>query len=189
MPKAQVQVETSEQEAIDALIGAGLANVESRVVEFRSPTVTELSEVHSFEDAIRLATEVYGEIIPSFDLGDGFVGIDKEELVGVPFLVMGWGLGWSDYGVNERFSILRVVTRNNDKYRIIDGGSGIHRTMMDKFGGDPANFRALMALGGLSKGEYTPRDADGEPLKDGKGTPILKATTYRIDVETLSVKS
>lgn len=189
MPKAQPQVETST--AVDVLADAGMVDVTGhQVVEIRSASTSELAEVETFADAMRLAQNLYGDLIPSYDLGDGFVGIeDKATLIGVPFIVMGWGLGWSDFGVNERFSILRVVTQDDRKLRFSDGGSGIHRTMMERFKGNPENFQALVALGGLAKADpYTPRNQDGSPVLDGKGNPILKAVTYRFDVETLSLK-
>lgn len=158
------------------------------VIELRSATVTELAHVETFEDALRLAQSLYGDLIPSYSLGDGFVGIeDKDELLGVPFVVMGWGLGWSSFADDEQFSILRVVTQDGRKIRFSDGGSGVHRTMVERFG-TPERFVALVALGGLSKGEYTPRNADGSPVTDGKGKPVLKATTYRFDVETMNMR-
>lgn len=191
MAKAQPQVETSDQaEAVSTLVESGLVKLDGQnYVEIRSATNSELSNVQSFEDAVRLAQDLYGEIIPSYDLGDGFTGLDdKDELVGVPFIVMGWGLGWSDFGDDERFSILRVVTQDGRKLRFSDGGSGVHRTLVERFQGDPINFTALMALGGLSRGEYKPRNADGSDVLDGKGNVVNKAVTYRFDVDRLSLK-
>jgi len=102
-------------------------------------------------------------------------------------VILGWGLGWSAFSTEDQFSILRVVTADGQKYRFSDGSSGIHRTLMERFEGDPANFRAIVALGGLRKSQYTPRNKDGSPVVDGKGNAILNATTYFIDVETLTM--
>lgn len=156
----------------------------------QSASVSQLASIASFQDALRLAQDLYGELIPSYDLGDGFNKLgDKDDLVGVPFVIMGWGLGWSAFDDEGRFSIVRVVTQDGGKYRFSDGSSGIHKTLMDKFDGDPANFRALVALGGLRRSDYKPRNQDGSPVLDGKGKAIQSATTYFIDSEKLDIAS
>lgn len=183
MPKGKVEVEGSE--AVMVTEGDG-----STSLVIRSVTDAELNAVASFEDAVRLATEVYGDLVPSYELGDGFTAVDsKDDLVGVPFLIIGWGLGWSDFGVGERFSIVRVVTQDNQKLRFVDGSTGVHRQLMDSFRGSPVNFRAILAIDGLQRNEYTPRDENGDVLTDGKGNPINKAVTYRINSDKLTVAS
>lgn len=152
--------------------------------------VADFSEVQTFEDAIRLAQNLYGEIIPSYELGDGFVRLeDKDLLVGVTFAIIGWGLSWSAYGEVERYSVIRVITEDGRKFRFSDGSTGLHKQLTMRFRGDPANFAAIVALGGLRRSEYTPRAEDGGPKLDGNGRPILKAVTYYLDTETLTVAS
>jgi len=183
MAKTQPKVESSSVEIVT------VGSEELEVIG--SPGVTALARVESFADALNLARQTYGEaVITSFELGDGFVGLpdrNKDALVGVPLVILGWGLGWSAFSTEDQFSILRVVTADGHKYRFSDGSSGIHRTLMERFEGDPANFRAIVALGGLRKSQYTPRNPDGSPVVDGKGNAILNATTYFIDVETLTM--
>ncbi len=187
--KTQAPDEVWEDESVAGSVEVAQFNDGDIVVQ--SATVSQLAEIASFEDALRLAQNLYGELIPSYDLGDGFVGLpDKSVLVGTPFVVMGWGLGWSAYGDDtDRFSILRVVTQDGRKFRFSDGSSGIHKTLMEKFNGDPANFKALVALGGLTRAEYQPRKPDGSFLTDASGKIVKTATTYHFNVDKLDIAS
>lgn len=96
----------------------------------------ELMAITNFDDAVRLATEVHGQIVAADqELGDGFALLTKEQknlLCGVPLLLMEWKFRGGDFG---NFVTLRVIARNPDgsvsKYIVNDGSTGIAEQLAD----------------------------------------------------------
>lgn len=140
-------------------------------------SAAQLSEVSSFDDALRLMEETYGAgaiALASDVLGDGFALLEeKDQLIGVPCAFISWKESLGDFGP---FIAARVVTQDNRKVVIIDGGSGIYSQLSDfsqKFGRDGG----LVARKGLRRSDYEYDDVDkktGETVK-------RPATTYYID--------
>lgn len=93
-------------------------------------TDDELRRVTSFEDAFKLAQQVYGEVSDvSEELGNGFTLIsNKGKLVGVPFIVLSCGFNEGDYG---DYVTVAAVTKSGDKYIFNDGSSGVFSQMFE----------------------------------------------------------
>lgn len=97
----------------------------------------QLRDIASFEDAI-MAAETEGETIAlaSQEIGSGFVVLDdKDLLLKVPFLILEWrfnaGKYENDLGEKTDFVSMTVVTKNNDKYIVNDGSTGIARQLRE----------------------------------------------------------
>lgn len=135
----------------------------------------QLKGIQSFEDAIALAQEIYGELASSDELGNGFVMVEKETLLGVPFVVVDTSVKPSEKfkrdGQPSLWAIIRAVTKDHKKVIITDGSTGLcqqiiqWRTEKGKTGG-------FMAFHGLRKSEYEYTDEKGN---------TSPATTYYID--------
>src|SRR3954454_1722301 len=73
-----------------------------------------LRDLATFDDAIRLAQEQFGEIVSvSEEIGDGFTVLStdaKGMLVGVPCLALEWEFYPGDYG-DKGFVSIRLVAR------------------------------------------------------------------------------
>lgn len=96
----------------------------------------ELMSITNFDDAVRLATEVHGQIVAADqELGDGFALLSKEQknlLCGIPLLLLEWKFRGGDFG---KFVTLRIIARNPDgsasKYIVNDGSTGIAEQLAD----------------------------------------------------------
>lgn len=87
----------------------------------------DLLSVQSFDDAFALI-EAAGQTVTEIDkvLGTGFgVADEKTSFVGVPFIVMRCDRHESPLGEAKRFWSMHIVTRDNRKAIINDGGTGI----------------------------------------------------------------
>ncbi len=86
-------------------------------------------------------------------LGDGFTVLsDKNALVGVPFAILEMNQHESDKGNGGYFWSLHVITANDERYVINDGGAGIARqcdTIMEMGVPMPAKVK-----GGLRRSDY-----------------------------------
>ncbi len=125
----------------------------------------QFANINSFEAALALAEEVYGELIMSDTMGDGFRLLDnKMELVGKPFIILDTSLTESEKfkrnGKPGMFTTMKVVTQDDRKYVVVDGGAGIcnqiqeWRAKTNRRGG-------FFARHGLNVSEYTYTDGDG----------------------------
>lgn len=132
-----------------------------------------LSGITSFDDALKLLQETYGEesiVIASDALGDGFKMLnsdDKHKLVGEGLIFVNWDFAMGKHG---EYVYARVVTADNKKYVIIDGSHGIY-----------AQLKALSANKGVFNGLYVAnglRRSDYDKEIDGK---MSQATTYYLD--------
>lgn len=135
-----------------------------------------LAKIESFADAFQLATElaesVEQKVVFSDELGDGFIGLDrngKRKLVGKRFIMISANFG-HDEATGSDYVVCRVVTSDNEKYRFADGSTGIFdqiRAMVQLKGG----FVPIMANHGLRASDYVTQ-------VDGKS---IQATTFYID--------
>lgn len=136
---------------------------------------SELRSVDSFEAALALAAAEYGSVIEAADeIGSGFVMLDnKDRLIGERFVILHMsfpesGTFRNDLGEFVHFVAAMIVTERNDRYVLIDGGTGIYAQLDEWFvrSGRPGG----LVVNGLRKSEYD--------LPDGSG----KGTTYYLNV-------
>lgn len=97
-----------------------------------------LRGIASFDDAVKLAADVWGGITPAGEhIGNGFSVVpkdQKERLVGVSFVVLAMKFHDGDHG--EYVSML-LVTSNGDRLILNDGSTGIYyqaRTLVELTG-------------------------------------------------------
>ncbi|HVI71481.1 MAG TPA: hypothetical protein VM656_08355 [Pyrinomonadaceae bacterium] len=138
-------------------------------------TRDELMAISSFDDAVRIATEVHGSLTyADQELGDGFALLSKEQknlLCGVPLLLLEWKFRGGDFG---NFVTMRVIARNPDgnvsKYIVNDGSTGIAEQLADY-------QTATQRTGGMFVGKGF-RRSDYEVEIDGE---TRGASTYYLD--------
>ena len=125
-----------------------------------------MMEVNSFEAALAIlnAAGVVAESISDF--GAGFTVVDKARLVNVPFVILEWRFNTSEFN-DAGFVSLSVVTKNDDKWIINDGSTGILQQLIrvtrirrQRKHATPQNGLAVPA--GLSVSNYRYTDADGK---------------------------
>lgn len=139
---------------------------------------TELRGITSFEDALALVQETYGDVLDAADeIGSGFVLLkDKNKLVDVPFIILSFSFPEGDFtdenGLKSHFSVMRVVTERGDRYVVVDGSTGIY-DQLDQFYGRSGRNGGMMVKGGLRRSDYEYTDAQG------KTSP---ASTYYLNV-------
>lgn len=128
------------------------------------------------EDAFKALAELGIQVTNASDYGDGFALLDdkdKGRLVGVPFICVNARVANGSFG---DFSILHIITKNNDKIILTDGSTGIHHQVQRHGRGV---FVGLMCENGLTVSEY---DYDVIDPKTGELTGEKRpAKTYYID--------
>jgi hypothetical protein len=118
-----------------------------------------LSGISSYEDAMRL---LESEGVTTTIVGDGFYPLDKDSLVGVPFVVLG-GHSWFSKEYGTMVCALKVATqqdvRQGDgspepvrKGIIIDGGTGIYKQAENY--ARAGRLAGLVCPKGLTRSEY-----------------------------------
>jgi len=133
-----------------------------------------LQEVSSFEDAfaIMAAAGIEPHVVNQWDLIT-----DKDELLGVPFLVLDYGFHVGDYG-DEGFVSVSAITDKNRKIVFNDGSSGIRAQLREL---EAKGIRtAIICKAGLRKSEYFFNDQTGETNNTG-GKGFAPASTYYLD--------
>lgn len=139
------------------------------------PDVTDemLRGVGSVEDAIRLATELYGVAPESAadHLGNGFMMVeDKDHLLNRPMVILATKTHLGDWG--EFCSVFAVMGDNNDRVIFNDGSTGIFynvRELVERTG----RVGGWIVGHGLRKSEYPTCGQCGKP----RGTAIDKCET------------
>lgn len=121
---------------------------------------TDLRNISSFEDAIRLAEQAYGSVVDATDeIGSGFIMLDnKDRLCDVPFLILSVSFPEGDYrnpdtGEMSHFAVVRLVTQTGDRFVVTDGGHGIY-SQLDEFVVRSGRTGGILVKGGLRKSEY-----------------------------------
>lgn len=116
--------------------------------------ITELRGVTSFADAKGLAEAKFGELDNAADaMGSGFSvlnGGDKARLIGVPFVILSMDFNSGDQGP---FVSFLIVTKDNAKYVVNDGSSGIY-AQLDEWFVRTAKAGGMLVEGGLRKSDY-----------------------------------
>lgn len=137
-------------------------------------------EISSFEDALRLAQEQYGEVeAASSAIGDGFALLttdQKVQLIGVPCVFLSWSFAASEVGERGEFVTVRVVTEDGRKVVVNDGSTGIYQQLKDYTTETNGRDGGLIVRRGLRKSDYTYTVTEGKDKGKEKA-----ATTYYID--------
>ena len=155
------------------------------VVNARAFSESELRGIGTFEDALRVYTEVTGDVIETAEgaIGDGFVQVDevfKRKLIGVPLFVMSWEFKVSEKviknGQPSRYVQMRIVAQHANgkvgKYLVSDGSTGI-LAQLDAYTERTGRYQGLMCPNGLRVSDYKYTDPASGDVSD--------ASTYYID--------
>lgn len=130
-------------------------------------TDDDLANIVNFDDAIRALAALNLDAADSMaDYGTGFEVVDKEKLIGIPFIILQWAFHQSDLN-DDGFVAAHVVTADGRKCIITDGSTGVCaqlRTVTEKRekAGKQNTHGALHVPGGLVRSDYKFTDADGK---------------------------
>ena len=150
-----------------------------------------LAGIQSWEDALALAQETYGDVaaIEDTDLGDGFRRTDedkKRRLIGVPLFFIEWAFYDGDFGEFVSALIMAKTETGDEKLVLNDGSTGINaqlKELTEKTG----RTGGLLVRRGLRVSDYF-TDADGMPISKKEygrllaaGIPTGKGHTFYLD--------
>lgn len=133
-----------------------------------------LRNITSFQEAVSAVTEEFGDVIDANEeIGTGFQILDnKDILCGVPFLIIKWEFHDSKKykrdGEPSGFVSAFVVTENDERYVLNDGGTGICKQLLD-LSSRMKRYGGLLVRHGLKRSDY-----DTEEFGEG--------TTYYLSV-------
>lgn len=152
------------------VVETALVGTVSNVADMRHA----MRDVTSIDDALALLLDSGAVIERSEDYGDGFAKADKDTLVGVNLLLLGWTFsreGSKEYVVA---SAIAQDDRGVRKVVIVDGGAGIFKQLeaityarAEKNIPDPTNI-PLHVKNGLRRSDYT--YVDDRTGEEGEGT-------------------
>ena len=98
---------------------------------------SQLREIACFNDAIALVENVYGGVrLSSEVLGDGFTLVEKDKLLGVPFVLIDYTVHTSKTNFDEngeglKFVTARCVTEGDKRVAFNDGSTGVAQQLCD----------------------------------------------------------
>lgn len=140
---------------------------------------SDLQAVTTFEDALALMRETYGDtgvITADEVIGNGFAMLKtKDVLIGVPFALVKWQFYPGRYANN--FVSAMVVTKDGKKYLLIDGGTGIC-AQLQEVTDNTGRQGGMVARNGLTRSDYTYTDSETQ-----EETP---AHTFYIDTSAVA---
>lgn len=161
--KAESEAALAEQpKRLVSIIGqTGETNV--TMEELRQLSFDQYSDLFGVVDVTEaLGTDQFGPILE-----------DKERLIGVPFVLVYWAFNHSDT-VGTDFATMFVLTADNQRYIINDGGVGIMPELLAYTSKNGGRNGGLVCRHGLRVSEYEYERPDGK-----KG----KAKTFYIDTK------
>lgn len=134
------------------------------------------TEVETWDDALALAQNTFGHLVSAEEAGDGTELIDKNDLVGVPFLIVNVSFSRSEFDDGRFYATARGITKDNRKFVVSDGSVGF--CMQLAYLADKFNRRGGFLISkGLTRSDYSPTIVD--PVTGKEKT--LKATTFYLD--------
>lgn len=142
-----------------------------------NPTRADLDEIVDFDALVAAANEALGaENVTAISSNYTVLnGKDKEQLVGVPFIIRKATLS-ADKLTGNAYVVLHVVTKNNDHFVVTDGSTGIYEqvtALMEKHDRD----YAFLAANGLRSSTYgVSQNGTAVPL--GSPEQVSTATTF-----------
>ena len=110
-------------------------------------------------------------------LADEWPLVEKDSLVNVPFLLVQWAVSNPESSENGQYIVARGMTKENQRFRISDGSTGIMQQLVSLTvgrmeAGHPAPNSGLLCEKGLRKSDYKTTDAAGKEIN---------ATTFYIN--------
>lgn len=151
----------------------GTEYTEGETVDPGDFDVTTLRSLESFDDAMALLAETYGEVQDATKvIGSGFSLTDtngKYRLIGEPFVVVRMMFPQStehkdsDTGEWLHYAVLHIMTRDGRKLIITDGGVGIYR-QCEEWSVRENRKGGLYVPGGLRVSEYDLPDGSGQGM-------------------------
>lgn len=164
----------AEAKSTDVQVKDVSGAVEISVPQYRD---SDLQQINTFDDALALIQEQFGQggVISADEvLGNGFALLtNKDHLVGVPFILMKWQFNQGKY--QDDFCTALVVTSQNGKYIVNDGGSGLCKQLRE-YTNTTGRQGGMVARKGLTRSDYT--------YEDEKGNDV-PASTYYIDTSAV----
>lgn len=169
----------------NSVANAKADETEKAVVAIPEYRNSDLQAVTTFEDALALMRETYGDdgvITADEVIGNGFAMLaNKDNLIGVPFAVIKWQFYPGKFADN--FVTAMVVTADNRKFLINDGGTGICSQLQDVTTGT-GRQGGMVARHGLTRSEYEFCEDHRSSRcneDDGQEHTMRPAVTYYID--------
>jgi hypothetical protein len=141
----------------------------------------DLRAIDSFQTAVQMATETYGELVTADGIiGDGFSIVeDKRVCIGVPMVFLDWRFNHEgDFGSFVSIRAVAEIDGNLKKWIINDGSTGLFEELMT-FTSDTGKTGGLVCKRGLRVSEYD-TDAEGKPTTD-KALAKGRGATFYID--------
>lgn len=149
---------------------------QSTEIEQYKLSSSDLQEMQSFEDALRVLQERGIEVHSSTEFGDGFVKPDadnksiKAKLVGVKMIIVSAQETEDDNG--REFTVFRAITENGSRIVFSDGSTGLAAEAHDWLTKHGGQWVPIIANHGLRRSDYDFENDKGE---------IQSATTFYLD--------
>lgn len=165
---------TRKSDVVDENTGEVTGDIEL----YQEPLLSnaELNSIETTKESVLAQLEAWG--LPADDLiiGDVYRFVeDKDELIGVPFVMLQWKFGDSPATGAEYVQIRAVRTDTNEKIGIFDSGVGIRRQLSDltesRLKAHKPAYNGAIAHKGLTASEYGPKhDEAGNLIRPGGKT-------------------
>ena len=154
-------------------------------------TRDELSNISSFDEAMRLAHMVYGTVVTADEeIGDGFkvaTEDDKRRLCGVPLMFLEWSIRDGDFGAYVSVRAIAQTETGITKWILNDGSTGIAEDLTS-FQKKTGRTGGLFVRNGLRVSDYWIDAETGTPLSKkeygeyiARGERTAKAATFYLD--------
>ena len=137
----------------------------STTIQVPQISQSQLREIVSFNDAMSLVESVYGAVALSSDvLGDGFTLVEKDKLLGAPFLLVNYTVHTSSTNFDEngeglKFVTVRCVTQEDKRVAFNDGSTGVAQQLRDL--ATREIYGGIYVQNGLRASEYEVLDDKG----------------------------
>jgi hypothetical protein len=133
--------------------------IQEAVPQYRD---AELLSVQSFEDAYALAAQYYGEenlVRADETIGNGFrLLANKDTLIDVPLILLGWRFNPGNHG---EFVTMMVVTKDNRKFIVNDGSTGICQQLA-AYTNATGRHGGMLVANGFTRSDYEYENEKGE---------------------------
>lgn len=137
----------------------------STTIQVPQISESQLRDIVCFSDAISLVESVYGAVALSSEvLGDGFTLVEKDKLLGEPFVLVDYTVHTSKTNFDEngeglKFVTVRCVTKEDKRVAFNDGSTGVAQQLRDLAAREI--YGGIYVQNGLRASEYEVLDAKG----------------------------
>jgi hypothetical protein len=115
----------------------------------------KLRAMDNFEDVLAAFAAEGIQLLDASDwVGAGSDLIDKERLLGVPFLLIQWKFLQSQDYEGSSFVVCHILTRHNERLMFMDGSKGGIRDDLIEASKNTNQFHAMIVKNGLRKSDY-----------------------------------